>query len=102
MKLRFFIVLAAWLILACGSSAYTAATPGTPAEEGSMSKNDTPRIKVAEAYKKVKSGDALLVCAYSSEEKCSTIQLEGSVSLTKFESKIQSLQKDQEIIFFCT
>lgn len=101
MKLRFFMILVALSILACNTSTNMGAPSRAPAEENTTSKKDIPRIAVAEAYKKVKSGDALLVCAYASARKCSTLQLEGSISLMEFESKIQSIEKDQEIIFFC-
>ena len=59
------------------------------------------RISVEEAYKKVKANQALLVCAYEDEAKCRMVNLDGSISLTSFQSKAASLPKSQEIIFFC-
>jgi hypothetical protein len=62
---------------------------------------DVVRIPVAEAQREIKAGQALLVCAYEDEAKCRMFNLEGSVSLASFESKVGSLPKNQEIIFYC-
>jgi hypothetical protein len=59
------------------------------------------QISAVEAHKRVTSGKALLVCAYRDEEACRKVQLEGSISLSRFESRLPGLPKDQEIIFYC-
>ena len=59
------------------------------------------RIPVNEAYQKVKSGRALLVCGYDDEAKFKMMCLEGALSLKEFEARIPKLSKDQEIIFYC-
>lgn len=59
------------------------------------------RIDVAEARQRVMAGRALLVCAYEDEQKCRRINLEGSINLTQFASRVATLPKDQEIIFYC-
>jgi hypothetical protein len=59
------------------------------------------RASVEDAHKKVKAGQALLVCAYEDEAKCRVLNLDGSISLKSFQSKAASLPKNQEIIFFC-
>jgi len=59
------------------------------------------RISVDDARRKVTANQALLVCAYEDEAKCRAVNLDGSVSLTSFQSKAASLPKSQEIIFFC-
>jgi hypothetical protein len=59
------------------------------------------RIPVHEAYQKVKSGKALLVCGYEEEEKFKMMCLEGALSLKEFEARLPKLSKDQEIIFYC-
>ena len=59
------------------------------------------RITPEEARRKVKAGQALLVCAYEDEARCTALNLEGSIPLTSFQSKAATLPKDQEIIFFC-
>ncbi|MBI5116064.1 ArsR family transcriptional regulator [Candidatus Poribacteria bacterium] len=60
-----------------------------------------PRVPPEEAYQKVKSGKAILVCAYTDEDRCSTMHLGGAIFLKEFESKLPSLSKNQEIIFYC-
>ena len=57
------------------------------------------RISPDEAMEKVKSGEALLVCAYE-DEKCKTLLLEGALLRSEFESKLDTLPKTQEIIFY--
>lgn len=59
------------------------------------------RISVEEAHRKTAAGQALLVCAYDDEAKCRKFNLEGSVSLTSFESRVGSLPKTRELIFYC-
>jgi len=59
------------------------------------------RITPQDAYPQVTTGQALLVCAYANEKTCSTIMLEGAISLQAFESRLAGLKKDQPIIFYC-
>lgn len=59
------------------------------------------RISPAEAYQKVKTGTALLVCAYPEDATFRKMQLEGSISMKELESRLPGLKKDQEIIFYC-
>jgi hypothetical protein len=61
----------------------------------------TDRISVEEAYGKVQAKEGLLVCGYNDEEKFKTMKLEGAISFSDFESKLPTLSKDQEIIFYC-
>jgi hypothetical protein len=49
----------------------------------------------------LKSGKALLVCAYEDEEKFKRLRLEGAISLGAFKSRLPSLSKGQEIVFYC-
>jgi hypothetical protein len=60
-----------------------------------------PRVDVEEARRKVAAGDALLVCAYGDDVKCKQLELEGSITLSELESRLPSLRKDTEIIFYC-
>ena len=62
---------------------------------------DIERISVEDAHKKLKENRALLVCAYEDEAKCRMLNLDGSISLTRFQREAASLPKSQEIIFFC-
>jgi hypothetical protein len=59
------------------------------------------RVAAAEVYDKLKSGKVLLVCAYEDEEKYRKLQLEGAISFNTFKSKLPSISKDQEIVFYC-
>jgi hypothetical protein len=61
---------------------------------------DIQRISVQEAHAKTKANQALLVCAYEDEAKCRMFNLEGSISLASFKSRVNSLPKSQEIIFY--
>ena len=60
-----------------------------------------PRIDVEEARRKVATGEALLVCAYGDDVKCKQLELEGSITLSELESRLPSLPKGTEIIFYC-
>jgi hypothetical protein len=59
------------------------------------------RVSPEDIHQKLRSGTALLVCAYEDEAKFKKIQLEGAISLNEFKSKLPSLTKDQEIVFYC-
>ena len=58
------------------------------------------RVAPEEIYGKVKLGKALLVCAYEDEAKFKKMQLEGAISFNEFKSRLSSLPKDQEIVFY--
>ena len=62
---------------------------------------DIERISVEQAHQKVDGHQALLVCAYDDDAKCRMVNLEGSISLTSFQSRAASLPKTQELIFYC-
>lgn len=59
------------------------------------------RVKPQEAANSIKKGQALLVCAYDSDEKFKMFHLDGAISLSKFESLLPSLPKEKELIFYC-
>ncbi len=59
------------------------------------------RISSEAANKKLKAGVALLVCAYDDEDKFKMFRIEGALSFNEFKSKLSSLSKGQEIIFYC-
>jgi hypothetical protein len=54
-----------------------------------------------EAHGKAERNEALLVCAYDDEARYQLLNLDGSISLSSFESKVASLPKTQEMIFYC-
>lgn len=59
------------------------------------------RVAPTDIFDKVQAGSALLVCAYDNEDKFKALHLEGAISLSEFKSRLSSLPKDQEIIFYC-
>ena len=59
------------------------------------------RISPQEAREKVTSGSALLVCAYGKDQKFRYYHLQGAISFREFKSRLDSLPKEQEIIFYC-
>lgn len=60
------------------------------------------RISVEEARQHLQSApNALLVCAYDSQEKFEKYPLEGAILLDEFRSRLDSLNEEQEIIFYC-
>jgi len=68
------------------------------ASQGSQVK-EIERISVEKAREKTKSGDALLVCSYGGT--CEDILLEGAILHSELESRLPSLSKSQEILFYC-
>jgi hypothetical protein len=58
------------------------------------------RISAQHARAKAKANQALLVCAYEDEAKCRMLNLEGSISFASLQSRVKSLPKTQEIIFY--
>jgi hypothetical protein len=61
---------------------------------------DIERISAQQAHTKIKSNQALLVCAYEDEAKCRMLNLDGSISFASLQSRADSLPKTQEIIFY--
>jgi rhodanese-related sulfurtransferase len=59
------------------------------------------KIDPQTARKDAQSGKALLVCAYSDEERYKSMCLEGAMSLKELRAKETELKKDQEIVFYC-
>ncbi|MCF6157317.1 MAG: ArsR family transcriptional regulator [wastewater metagenome] len=62
---------------------------------------EVARITPEETRQKLESDSALLVCAYNDEDMFRQMQLEGAISLNEFRSRLPSLEKDREIIFYC-
>lgn len=90
--------------LICSNEGFHAASTGYTIEPtdhrhgGDMA--DIERISAQQAHAKIKANQALLVCAYEDEAKCRMLNLEGSISFTSFKSRVQSLPKSREIIFY--
>ena len=58
------------------------------------------RITPEKVYKKLQQGQILLVCAYDDEAKYRRLQLERSISMNEFKTKLPTLSMDQEIVFY--
>jgi hypothetical protein len=63
--------------------------------------NEVPRVNPQEVYPKLRSGEALLVCAYDSDARFRQVHLEGAMSLEEFNSIRPNLSRDREIVFYC-
>jgi len=61
---------------------------------------EATRISVNDARERIKSGDARLICAYDDEEQCAKKHLEGAESFTSFESQLDAVPKEAELIFY--
>jgi uncharacterized protein (TIGR02284 family) len=59
------------------------------------------RIPVPEARALLRSGQAMLICAYDTQEKFQRYRLPGAISLKEFESLANTIPKDRHLIFYC-
>jgi len=66
-----------------------------------METSEVRRIEPEETRRRMDSGEAMLVCAYESDEKFYNFQLEGAESLNNLRAKLPTVPKEQEIIFYC-
>jgi len=62
--------------------------------------SEPERITPEEVIQKLKTGETLLVCAYEDDAKFKMIPLEGAISFNEFKSRLPSLSKGQEIVFY--
>jgi len=63
--------------------------------------SDITRVTATEIRPRVQTGDTLLVCAYSSDEKFKAHHLEGAMSNAEFQTIVPTLDKRQELVFYC-
>lgn len=68
---------------------------------GRTSVSEIIRIGPEEVRRKVQAGETLLVCAYEEDWKFRQMNLEGAISFSDFRSKLPSLSKSREIVFYC-
>jgi hypothetical protein len=62
---------------------------------------DVERISAEDARRRAAQG-ALLVCAYDDDQKCGRVRLEGALTMGELRGRLDTLPRDQEIIFYCT
>ena len=61
------------------------------------------RISPAEVWTRLQAQPpALLVCAYDDEEKCASMLIPGSLTFRALLSRLPSIPKTQEIVFYCS
>ncbi|MFO7811462.1 MAG: ArsR family transcriptional regulator [Pelovirga sp.] len=66
-----------------------------------MEKSEVRRIEPEDARRRMDAGEAMLVCAYESDKKFQSMQLEGAESLNSLLARLPDIPKEQEIIFYC-
>ena len=66
-----------------------------------MQPDQVERIGVEEARREVESGRALVVCAYDDESKCRQLRLENAVTLHDLQRRVDSVPRNQTLIFYC-
>ncbi|MDY6837009.1 MAG: ArsR family transcriptional regulator [Thermodesulfobacteriota bacterium] len=59
------------------------------------------RVSAQEAKEMVEAESGLLVCAYDDEDKFKRNHLSGAISLAEFRSRLTSIPRDREIVFYC-
>jgi hypothetical protein len=63
--------------------------------------DEVPRVTPEEIHPKLRSGAALLVCAYDTDARFRQVHLAGAISLEGFKSLRPTLSRDREIVFYC-
>lgn len=58
-------------------------------------------VNAQEARKQIEQGDALLVCAYDDEEKCSKLNIDQAMPMSRFRDKLDDIPKSRPLVFFC-
>lgn len=59
------------------------------------------RVVAEEIRPRVMDGEALLICAYDSDDKFNANHLEGAISLSAFKGQLSSISKGKELVFYC-
>lgn len=59
------------------------------------------RIEPLEVARRVKSGHALLVCAYDSDVSFPKFPLDGAMALSELRTQQAELELDRELVFYC-
>ena len=67
----------------------------------SVPRSQVPRLGPAEAEQKVRTSQAILVCAYAEDSTCGDKMLEGAMFLSEILAEKPRLAKDQALIFYC-
>lgn len=62
---------------------------------------EAQRISPATAREAISQNDALLICAYDEPAKYEKFRLDGSISMDELRGRMDGLEKDKELIFYC-
>jgi len=62
---------------------------------------EVPRVAPDRAWRMVQDEDALLICAYDDEDKCSDFSLPGSISADALRERRNALERDRRLVFYC-
>ncbi|OGR06240.1 MAG: hypothetical protein A2511_01880 [Deltaproteobacteria bacterium RIFOXYD12_FULL_50_9] len=60
------------------------------------------RVSAGDIWKKVLSGQAILVCAHEGQKEFRGNHLESAMDLAEFRARLPTMALDQEIIFYCS
>lgn len=63
--------------------------------------SEPTRISPETVRSKVEAGEAILVCAYEDDGMFRKVQLAGAIPLSEFRSRLPSLERSHEIVFYC-
>jgi hypothetical protein len=63
--------------------------------------DEVERVGVDEARREVEAGRVLLVCAYDDAEKCRKLRLENAIALHDLQRRVDSVPRNQTLIFYC-
>jgi hypothetical protein len=66
-----------------------------------MGQDNIKRVTPEDAHRRLESGEALLVCAYDSDEKFAAFQLAGAIPLSELKAREPDLRREQGLIFYC-
>lgn len=67
----------------------------------SVPRREVVRLGPAEAEERVRTANAILVCAYAEDQKCGDKMLEGALMLSELADEKSHLARDQILIFYC-
>ena len=71
------------------------------ARQGPVAAGDVTRIPAAEVQQRVQTGQALLICAYASDDKFAKMALQGAIPRSSFEAQLPRTPKNKQLIFYC-
>ena len=74
---------------------------GRGEEREQVTPESVERVSVEETRREVEAGRALLVCAYEDDSKCRQMPLANAITLNDLQRRIDSVPRNQTLIFYC-